>query len=144
MAKEGLEGLDNIEIDHANLYREESYTDLKVGTLQRLVPVKKDGGEDPDRDTIFIGQTQLMSQAGPIPLNSRIEAESLEDAIDKFPAAMKEAVDKMVEEVERYQREQAGRLVTPSQMGGGAGGLGQMGGGGQGGAGQGGGGNLIV
>ena len=38
-----------IQMDAANLYREESYTDLKAGSLRKLVPVKADGTDDPAR-----------------------------------------------------------------------------------------------
>jgi hypothetical protein len=30
-------------LDTQNLYREESYTDLKAGAIRRLIPVKADG-----------------------------------------------------------------------------------------------------
>ena len=42
-----------IEVDVANLYREETFTDLKVATLQQLTPVKPDGSRDESRETIF-------------------------------------------------------------------------------------------
>ena len=37
----------DVQMDAANLYREESYTDLKAGTMRKLVPVKADGSDDP-------------------------------------------------------------------------------------------------
>ena len=61
-------------VDKKNLYREESITDLKVASIRRLVPVKPDGTEDPARQTIFIGQTQLMSPEGPLPIQSELDA----------------------------------------------------------------------
>ena len=105
--------LDNVQIDASNLYREESYTDLKVGSLQVLIPVKVDGTEDESRDRSYIGQTQLMSQAGPLPLTAPIDATTLEEAIDKFPDAVKQAVDKLVEEAQEMQRQEASRIVVP-------------------------------
>ena len=46
----------DIQMDAANLYREESYTDLKAGSLRKLVPVKADGTDDPSRPAIFSEQ----------------------------------------------------------------------------------------
>ena len=33
--------LQDVQMDAANLYREESYTDLKAGTMRKLVPVDR-------------------------------------------------------------------------------------------------------
>ena len=33
-------------IDRSNLYREESFSDLKTGVIKRLTPVKADGSAD--------------------------------------------------------------------------------------------------
>ena len=105
--------LDNVQIDKSNLYREESYTDLKVGSLQVLVPVQADGTNDDTRETMYVGQTQLMSQAGPLPLTAPIQAASLQEALEKFPEAVKQAVDKLVEEAKEMQRQEASRIVVP-------------------------------
>jgi hypothetical protein len=105
----------DLQVDKTNLYREESLTDLKVASLRRLTPIKADGTDDPDRPTLFIGETQLMSQRGPLPIQSPIEASSLEDALDKFPDAMNEAVQRMVEEVREMQRQEANRIIVPGQ-----------------------------
>jgi hypothetical protein len=45
----------NIEMDTANLYREESFTDRRVGNLQRLSPVTRDGQADESRTVLYIG-----------------------------------------------------------------------------------------
>ena len=37
----------DFELDTQNLYREESYTDLKAGAIRRLMPVQADRPEDP-------------------------------------------------------------------------------------------------
>ena len=39
--------LSEVEVDRDHLYREESFTDLKVATIRRLVPIKPDGSENP-------------------------------------------------------------------------------------------------
>ena len=104
----------DIQLDVSNLYREESYTDLKVGSLRRLTPVTEDGEQDSTRPVLFMGQAQLMSQMGPLPVSCEIDAEGLNEALQKFPAAIKKAVDQMIEEVKEMQREQASQIVVPS------------------------------
>ena len=56
-----------------------------------------------------------MSQRGPLPIQAPIEASSLEDALDKFPDAMNEAVERMVEEVRELQKQEANRIIVPGQ-----------------------------
>ncbi|HEY3450312.1 MAG TPA: hypothetical protein VGK67_28410 [Myxococcales bacterium] len=106
-------GLDQMKVDLANLYREEMFTDLKVATLRRLSPVKADGSPDAARPVLFIGQTHVMTRAGPMPLEFGIEAQSLQEAADRFPAAVQEAMNEMIEEARRAQREQASSLIIP-------------------------------
>lgn len=110
------EKLSDVKMDMANLYREEAYTDLKTGGIRKLVPIKLDGSEDKSRDPVFTGHTQLMSPHGPLPLQGAIEAKTLEEAVLKFPQAMEEAMNKMIEEAQQYQREQANRIVTPADL----------------------------
>ncbi len=44
-----------IKVDRSNLYREESFTDLKVATIRRLSPIKEDGSPDSERPPLFTG-----------------------------------------------------------------------------------------
>jgi hypothetical protein len=117
------EKISDIKMDAANLYREESYTDLKTGSIRKLVPVKQDGSDDDSRPAIFSGHTQVMSPHGPIPIQGVIEAGTLDEAMNEFPQAMEEAMNRMVEEAQKYQREQAGKIVTPADLKKDAGGL---------------------
>jgi hypothetical protein len=87
-------GLPDIQLDGAGLYREDMFTDRKAGTIRRLVPVTVDGHTDPARSVLYSGQTQLLTPTGVLPLGFEIEADSLEDAVAKFPAAVKEAGDR--------------------------------------------------
>ena len=125
----------DIRMDTANLYREEVYTDNTVGTLRRLVPVTADGETDPSRPVQYVGSTQILTNAGPLPLSFEIEAESLTAAADAFGDAAREAFEHTMEELREMQRQQASSIVVPKggmgNMGGGpgAGGLGGMGGG---------------
>jgi hypothetical protein len=110
------EKLSDVKMDMANLYREEAYTDLKTGGIRKLVPVKLDGTEDPSRDAVFTGHTQLMSPHGPLPLQGAIAAKTLEEAVLKFPQAMEDAMNRMIEEAQQYQREQANKIITPADL----------------------------
>lgn len=111
--QEDSQGIGDIRVDTENLYREEVYTDLRVATIRRLVPVKADGSPDDSRSALFSGQTNLMSQAGPLPVEAPIEAASLEEAASKFPEAIQQAVDRLVEEAKEIRRREASRIVTP-------------------------------
>ncbi len=104
---------EQITVDSSNLYREESFTDLKMATIKLLVPVDQDGNEDPNRKKIYIGQTQLLTQAGLLPVQGEIDAENLPEAIAKFSEAMDQAVARMVEEAREIQRQQASQIVVP-------------------------------
>lgn len=106
-------------MDGANLHREDTFTDLQVATIRRLTPVRPDGSDDPSRPVIFIGATQIMSQAGPLPLSAELDAKDLSEAVAKFPDAIRAALDQMIEEAREMQRREATRLVVPGQMPGG-------------------------
>jgi hypothetical protein len=105
--------VDEIEVDSENLYQEEVFTDLKVATMRRLSPVKPDGSPDDSRPTLFHAQTQLMSQMGPVPVNCAIEATTLEEAMQKFPEAIADAIERMIEEAKEMQRQEASRIIVP-------------------------------
>jgi hypothetical protein len=107
--------LSDIVVDKDNLYREESFSDLKIASIRRLTPVRADGSDDGSRETIFIGETTLMSQRGPLPVQAPIEAANLEEAFDKFPDAVNEAVEKLIEQAREMQRQEASRIVVPGQ-----------------------------
>ena len=110
------EKLSDVKMDTANLYREESYTDLKTGSIRKLVPVKLDGSEDTSRQAIFSGHTQLMSPHGPLPIQGAIDAKTLDEAVLGFPQAMEDAMNRMIEEAQQYQREQSNKIITPADL----------------------------
>ena len=105
--------LPEIKLDVTQLYREEIFTDRKAGTLRRLVPVLADGNTDTSRPVLYSGQTQLLTPAGVLPLAFELEATSLEDACEKFPEAVKVAIEQAIEEAREMRREQASRIVVP-------------------------------
>lgn len=111
--------LPEIHLDGDNLYREESLTDRRVGTLQRLIPITTSGEDDPSRGVVFTGSTQLMTPMGALPLNFEIEATTLEEALAGYNAAAQQAMVQTLEELQEMQREQASGLVVPGQGGGG-------------------------
>ncbi|MDA0710614.1 MAG: cytoplasmic protein [bacterium] len=107
--------LDQIQVDQDNLFREVAITDLRVASIRQLIPIKVDGTDDPSRETMFVASTQIMSQMGPVPITAPIEAITLKEAIGKFPQAIKDAVDQMIEEAKEHRRQEASRIVVPGQ-----------------------------
>lgn len=118
-------------MDPASLYREDIITDRKVGTLRMMTPVKIDGSTDAARPVLYMGEAQIMTGAGPLPINFEIEAKTLAEAIDGFGPAAKEAIEKTVRDLQELRRQAASSIVVPQGgMGGlGPGGLGGGGGG---------------
>ena len=126
--------LDEISADLDNLHREDVFSDMRLATIRRFQPVKRDGNPDPTRPTTYIAETTIVSQLGPIPVQSPIEADSLRDAFSKFPEAIQAAVERLSERAQEMRREEASRIVVPGAMppdlGGGGPGGGRPGGGG--------------
>ena len=126
--------LDEIRADLDNLHREDVFSDMRLATIRRFQPVRHDGSPDPTRPTTYIAETTIVSQLGPIPVQSPIEADSLKDAFSKFPQAIQEAVERLSERAQEMRREEASRIVVPGAMppdlGGGRPGGGRPGGGG--------------
>ena len=112
-----------IKMDASNLYREEVFTDNAVGTLRRLSPVTTSGEPDSSRSVQFIGSTQVLTTAGPLPLSFEIEADSLAAAASGFGDAAKAAFERTMDELKEMQRQQSSSIVGPKAgMGGGMGG----------------------
>ena len=112
-------GMPDIQLDSTSLYREDIFTDRKAGTIRRLIPVLIDGSTDPKRAVLYSGQTQVLTPNGVLPLGFEIEAATLEEAVTKFPAAVKSALEQAIEEAREFRRESASRIVVPD-VGGGA------------------------
>jgi len=114
-------------MDATTLYREEVYTDRKVGTIRTLTPVKSDGSNDASRAVIYVGEAQLLTSMGAVPITFEIEAGSLDEAVKKFAEHAKEAVERTVKDIQELRRQAASSIVVPQ---GGMGGIGGMGPGG--------------
>jgi hypothetical protein len=107
---------ESMTVDTTNLYREEVYSDLRAASIRVLTPVKPDGSLDPDRTRQYIGDTQLMTQMGPIPVQFELEVETLAQAFEKFPEGVRGAVERLNERAKEMAREEASRIVVPSKM----------------------------
>ena len=107
----------DISMDASSLYREEIYTDRKIGTIRALVPVTALGATDGGRPVVFTGEAQIMTQMGPLPINFDIEAKSLAEAVEGYAAAAKIAVERTVKELQEMRRQAASSIVLPGQGG---------------------------
>ena len=96
----------NFQVDKTNLYREISITDLKIANIRQLIPMNVDGTDDTSRETIFIGNTQLGTPQGPIPMQAKLEATTMEEAMDLFPQAMELETQKVIENFKRMEAQQ--------------------------------------
>jgi hypothetical protein len=122
----------DLNLDLAGMFLEETFTDRRVGTLRRMTPVKSDGSRDASRAVIYIGETQVMTPMGALPIAFEIPGASLDEAAGKFGALAKAAIERTVRELQELRREAASQIVVPQ------GGLppGGLGGGGLGGGGK--------
>lgn len=103
-----------LQLDAGQLYQEEVFTDRKIGTIRQLIPVKSDGSPDPGRAVIFTGQTQILTAGGALPLSFEIAAGTLTEAVEKFGATAKVALEEMLRELQALRREAASQLVVPA------------------------------
>ncbi|PCJ90602.1 MAG: hypothetical protein COA46_10585 [Porticoccaceae bacterium] len=102
----------------AELYREEHFTDQKIGTIRRLTPVTPEGEVDTNRDVLYSGSTQIMTPMGALPINFNLEASTIGEAAEKFGPEAELAVERTAKEMEEMRREQASKIVIPGQEGG--------------------------
>ncbi|MFZ9708668.1 MAG: hypothetical protein ACO3CV_03400 [Steroidobacteraceae bacterium] len=105
--------LPDIQMDANSLYREEVFSDRRAGTIRKMIPVLADGSPDTARPVLWLGQTQLMTPGGVLPLGFEMEAKDLAEAIGKFPAAVRQALEEAIEEAQQMRREAASRIVVP-------------------------------
>jgi len=115
-----------ITVDLANLHREEVFTDLQAASIRRLTPVKSDGSQDNGREVIYIGETNLMTQMGALPVQFPIEAKDLDDAFSQFAEGVKEAIGRLNERAKEMARDESSRIVVPGAPAPGMGGPGKF------------------
>jgi len=108
-----------VDLDMApdNLYQEEIFTDRRVGTIQRLTPVTRDGGPDQSRSVLYVGQTQILTPAGGLPITFEIEASSLGEASRKFGDAAEVAIEETMRRLEELRRDAASSIIVPGSGG---------------------------
>jgi len=105
-------------MDATQIYREETFTDRRVGTIRRLTPVMLDGTPDAARPVIFVGQAQVMTPMGAVPISFELDSPTLDGAIAKFGDAAEQTVQQTMRELQEIRREQASSLVIPDSAGG--------------------------
>ena len=102
-----------VKVNLQNLYREEMYTDMRTAALRQLTPVKPNGEIDKTRKFLFVGQTNIMSPQGPLPVQFPIDAKNLQEAAEKFPEVMEQFLAKLAEEIKDAQRQEQSRIIVP-------------------------------
>jgi hypothetical protein len=112
MANE-LGGRPESKMDATSLYREEIYTDRAAGTLRVLVPVTRDGGPDETRPTLYVGEAQILTNMGPLPISFEIEASSLGEAVQGYGEASKDGVERAMRELQELRRQASSSILVP-------------------------------
>lgn len=107
----------NVDMDTTNLYKDEVVTDRKVGTIRILKPILSTGERDEARPLIFMGEAQIMTQMGPLPISFEIPAETLAQAVEAYGEAAKKGVRDTIEKIQAMRREAASQIVTPGMPG---------------------------
>jgi hypothetical protein len=105
-------------MDPTQIYLEETFTDRRVGTIRRLTPVTGTGLPDAARPIIFVGQAQVMTPMGAVPISFELDSTTLDGAIANFGDAAEHAVQQTMQELQEMRREQASSLVIPDSAGG--------------------------
>jgi hypothetical protein len=113
MATREQQTTNDIKVDPKALFLEEVFTDRRVGTIRRLTPVTKDGVRDQARPVLYVGETQVLTPAGALPIGFDIGAGSLEEAAEKFGMLAREAIERTVKELQEMRRQAASQIVVP-------------------------------
>ena len=105
-----------LRMDPGTLYREDTFTDRRIGVIRVMTPVKTDGAIDLGRKILYVGEAQLLSPVGALPITFEIDATSLGDATEKFAEGAKVAVERAIRELQELRREQSSNIVIPDRM----------------------------
>src|SRR5438132_7912328 len=117
MATKPDPNLSELKLDPKALFLEEIFTDRRVGTIRRMTPVTKDGVRDQARAVLYVGETQVLTPAGALPIAFEIGAGSLEEAAEKFGTLAREAIERTVKELQDLRRQAASSIVVPGAPG---------------------------
>jgi len=96
-----------------DLYREELFTDLRLGSIRKLIPVAADGSDDGAREVRYSGQAQVMTPSGAIPISFELQASSIGEAVEAFGPAAEKALEETARELEEMRRRAASGIVLP-------------------------------
>ena len=102
-------------MDASSLYREEVFTDRKIGAIRVLTPVRANGSPDLGRTVVYVGEAQLLTTVGALPLSFEIEAQSLEDAVTRYAPAAQQAFERAVQELQEVRRQAASSIIVPDR-----------------------------
>ena len=109
--------LSTARMDAGALVREETVTDRKVGTIRILTPITDEGQVDASRPVEYLGEAQIMTQMGALPISFAIPAKTLKEAVEAYPEAAKKGLEETIAKIEAYRREAATRIVKPGDEG---------------------------
>ena len=103
----------DLSVNENNLYQEEFFTDFDMASIRRMTPVKPNGLRDKSRKLVFVGNLNLMTPQGPLPIQASIDARNLKEAIERYPEAMKHALGEMQEKIKKLQQEKESKIIDP-------------------------------
>lgn len=109
---------DQLRFNTDDLYRIDTFTDQRTGSIRRMTPVDADGNDDPSRPVRYVGEASAMTPAGTLPLNFELEGDSLAEAAGGFAEGAEQAFKETIEELKRMQRDQQQSIMVPGQDGG--------------------------
>lgn len=108
-------GAPEIKMNIEDLYQEDVFTDQKVGTIRRMTPITPEGEPDTTRAVIYLGGTQMMTPAGPLPLNFEIPGNNLVEVVNNFGEAANKSLEETMAELQEMRRQQASQIVMPGE-----------------------------
>jgi hypothetical protein len=62
---------------------------------------------------LYLGQAEIMTNMGPVPINFEIAAKTLGEAVAGFGPAAAEAIERTVQQIQEMRRQQTSQLVVP-------------------------------
>jgi hypothetical protein len=77
---------------------------------------QNDGNIDLTRVILYVGETQILTSVGALPVVFEIEAKSLGEAAEKFADAAKVGVERTMRQLQELRREAASSIVVPDRM----------------------------
>lgn len=102
----------DMQMDIASLYREDTYTDRKLGVIRCMTPVTATGETDATRPVLYMGQAEIMTSMGAVPINFEIPASTLGEAVAGFAEAAQKGIEQTVQQINDMRRQQASQLVV--------------------------------